>query len=352
MVISLPKAVYCYRQLLLRAVVASRYLPVVGHRPSESTKTLLPGLKPSFVFVVWPLKTDDVLCVSADGLFGRCESGSRLGAADLWRPTLDTTGAKLLESELERLWAQGYRWRHVYSQCVVRSALSAIQHGRLYDPGFCARTLRSTLPIVHGARRSARTDVVPYTTPAASPVSSRLRFTPNSALKEGAPPQFADEVYFPPMDSPAVQGAFLASGEVLGSVDDKEESSAADASLAALKEALKAQAMKRKAKVGGARCKKRKERGGGGGGPLAPKGETAEVAKDDSNETGGTSAEGEDVLGVLSYLRQVAQDTASLLDENKDGYDVFIPAGCLGLTCMKKKVAARSRSRESGLEVE
>lgn len=228
-----------------------------------------------------------------DGLFGRCESGSRLGAADLWRPTLDTTGAKLLESELERLWAQGYRWRHVYSQCVVRSALSAIQHGRLYDPGFCARTLRSTLPIV--------SDEIAMELGHLSPDDlAFIKFTPNSGLKEGAPPQFADEVYFPPMDSPAVQGAFLTSGEVLGSVDDKEESNAADASLAALKEALKAQAMKRKAK-------------------------TAEVAKDDSNETGGTSAEGEDVLGVLSYLRQVAQDTASLLDENKDRYDVFIP---------------------------
>lgn len=61
---------------------------------------------------------------------------------------LELGDAKLLESELERLWAQGYRWRHVYSQCVVRSALASIRHRRLYDPGFCARTLRSTLPIV------------------------------------------------------------------------------------------------------------------------------------------------------------------------------------------------------------
>ncbi|KAK8772009.1 hypothetical protein V5799_024747, partial [Amblyomma americanum] len=124
-------------------------------------------------------------------------------------------------------------------------------------------------------------------------------FTPNSGLKEGAAPQFADEVYFPPLEVPAVQGAFLASGEVLASAEDRAVSDAAT-SLAALKDALKAQAMKRKAK-------------------------NAEVAKDDSNETGDASAENEEVLGVLNYLRQVAQDTASLLDENRDRYDVFIP---------------------------
>ncbi|CAN7996779.1 unnamed protein product, partial [Ixodes pacificus] len=84
---------------------------------------------------------------ATDGLFGRCESATHL-EKDLWRPMLELGDAKLLESELERLWAQGYRWRHVYSQCVVRSALASIRHRRLYDPGFCARTLRSTLPIV------------------------------------------------------------------------------------------------------------------------------------------------------------------------------------------------------------
>lgn len=229
-----------------------------------------------------------------DGLFGRCESVSRLGAADLWRPELDSSGAKLLESELERLFEQGYRWHHVYSQCVVRSALSAIRHGRLYDPGFCARTLRSTLPIV--------SDEIAMELEHLSPDDlAFIKFTPNGDLKEGATPQFADEVYFPPLDSPAVQGAFLTSGEVLTSAEDKADAAAAAAaSLAVLKDALKAQAMKRKAK-------------------------SAEVAKDDSNETGDAFAESEDVEGVLNYLRQVAQDTASLLDENKDRYDVFIP---------------------------
>ncbi|KAL1428024.1 hypothetical protein MTO96_000361 [Rhipicephalus appendiculatus] len=210
---------------------------------------------------------EDEFCYD-DGLFGRCESVSRLGAADLWRPDLDVSGAKLLESELERLWEQGYRWRHVYSQCVVRSALSAIRHGRLYDPGFCARTLRSTLPIV--------SDEIAMELEHLSP----------------------DDLAF---INPAVQGAFLTSGEVLTSAEDKADAAAAAAaSLAALKDALKAQAMKRKAK-------------------------SAEVAKEDSNETGDASTDSEDVVGVLNYLRQVAQDTASLLDENKDRYDVFIP---------------------------
>lgn len=236
---------------------------------------------------------EDEFCYD-DGLFGRCESVSRLGAADLWRPDLDVSGAKLLESELERLWEQGYRWRHVYSQCVVRSALSAIRHGRLYDPGFCARTLRSTLPLV--------SDEIAMELEHLSPDDlAFIKFTPNSDLKEGATPQFADEVYFPPLDSPAVQGAFLTSGEVLSSAEDKADAAAAAAaSLAALKDALKAQAMKRKAK-------------------------SAEVGKEDSNETDDASTDSEDVAGVLNYLRQVAQDTASLLDENKDRYDVFIP---------------------------
>ncbi|KAL3221801.1 hypothetical protein MRX96_029117 [Rhipicephalus microplus] len=208
-----------------------------------------------------------------DGLFGRCESESRLGAADLWRPDLDVSGAKLLESELERLWEQGYRWRHVYSQCVVRSALSAIRHGRLYDPGFCARTLGSTLPIV--------SDEIAMELEHLSPDDlAFIKFTPNSGLKEGA---------------------FLTSGEVLSSAEDKADAAVASAaSIAALKDALKAQAMKRKPK-------------------------NTEVAKDDSNETDDASADSEDVAGVLNYLQQVAKDTASLLDENKERYDVFVP---------------------------
>ncbi|CAN7996556.1 unnamed protein product, partial [Ixodes hexagonus] len=226
-----------------------------------------------------------------DGLFGRCE-GIAHQDGDLWRPMLDLGDAKLLESELERLWAQGYRWRHVYSQCVVRSALASIRHRRLYDPGFCSRTLRSTLPIVSDEIAMELDHLGPDDI-------AFIKFTPNVALKQGVPPQFADEVFFPPLDAPAAQSAQLSSGEVVGERDDTADADEAAASLSALKQALKARAAKRR----------------------------YQGDKDDSNETGagGRSEEGEDVIGVLDYLRQMARDTASLLDENTDRYDVFTP---------------------------
>lgn len=239
---------------------------------------------------VQTLCEEDEFCFD-DGLFGRCESATHL-EKDLWRPMLELGDAKLLESELERLWAQGYRWRHVYSQCVVRSALASIRHRRLYDPGFCARTLRSTLPIV--------SDEIAMELDHLSPDDiAFIKFTPNMALREGVPPQFADEVFFPPLEIPAAQSSQLSSGEVVGERDDTADTEAAAASLSTLKEALKARAAKRR----------------------------YQGDKDDSNETGrgGHTEEGEDVIGVLDYLRQMARDTASLMDENADRYDVFTP---------------------------
>lgn len=62
-----------------------------------------------------------------------------------------TSSIRLLESELARLWSEGYRWPDEYTQCVVRQLLEGARQGAaaaLYDPGYCAHALKLALPAI------------------------------------------------------------------------------------------------------------------------------------------------------------------------------------------------------------
>ncbi|OQR75091.1 receptor-type tyrosine-protein phosphatase N2-like [Tropilaelaps mercedesae] len=83
-----------------------------------------------------------------DGIFGLCR-----GPED--PPEWSSLSGKrasvrLLESELARLWSEGYRWPDEYTQCVVRQLLEGTRQeaAALYDPGYCAHALKLTLPAI------------------------------------------------------------------------------------------------------------------------------------------------------------------------------------------------------------
>ncbi|XP_064456124.1 receptor-type tyrosine-protein phosphatase N2-like [Ornithodoros turicata] len=239
-------------------------------------------------FFVENICEDEEVCFD-DGLFGRCESAVQLAQQrTLWRPELSHADVKLLESELERLWVAGYRWHHVYSQCVIRSALGAIKHQRLYDPGFCARTLRTTLPVV--------TDEIAMELEHLGPGDMAfIKFTPNVEVTDGISSQFADEVFFPPL-SKSAEEALLQGTVALQEPENKPEQRSA--TLPELKEVLKNHADKRRQQ----------------GYLIGSDGKDSEDSEDE-----------ELALGLLDYLRQMDKDTASFLDENTGRYDVFTP---------------------------
>lgn len=83
----------------------------------------------------------------SDNAFGLCQVPFS-PEFDSHRHLLGSETTKLLERELTRLFAGGYRWRHQYTQCVVQNILYANRHKISYDPGLCSRLMQFTLPNV------------------------------------------------------------------------------------------------------------------------------------------------------------------------------------------------------------
>ncbi|RWS31401.1 uncharacterized protein B4U80_06877 [Leptotrombidium deliense] len=77
-----------------------------------------------------------------DGAFGRCTRSVQ----DEEKHSLNDDELNELEKEMKRLFNNGYRWDHQYTQCVIRQILYAYKHHLNYDPGLCSRLLKLTQP--------------------------------------------------------------------------------------------------------------------------------------------------------------------------------------------------------------
>ncbi|GFV22910.1 uncharacterized protein TNCV_790751 [Trichonephila clavipes] len=82
-----------------------------------------------------------------DNVFGRCQIPYGTDV-DIYTHRLATETLQLLERELARLIAGGYRWAHDYAQCVIQNILYTSRHQISYDPGLCSRVMQFTLPEV------------------------------------------------------------------------------------------------------------------------------------------------------------------------------------------------------------
>ncbi|XP_022655020.1 uncharacterized protein LOC111247817 isoform X2 [Varroa destructor] len=149
-----------------------------------------------------------------DGVFGVCRGpGDPPERSSL---SSGTTSIRLLESELARLWSEGYRWPDEYTQCVVRQLLEGARQGAaaaLYDPGYCAHALKLALPAINGDVTLQLSNVDPAD-------QAFIRFTPNLLIDDGSSGRprlrpnyeiagtFADEVFTPPLVSatPSAEG--------------------------------------------------------------------------------------------------------------------------------------------------
>ncbi|KAG8194127.1 hypothetical protein JTE90_000965 [Oedothorax gibbosus] len=128
-----------------------------------------------------------------DNVFGICQLP--FGKDDIFLHDLNSEAVKLLETELSRLFAGGYRWEHEYAQCVIQNILYSNRHQISYDPGFCSRVLQFTLPEVPPEIFSE------LQTPDADELAF-IKFKPNHDNSEGD--VYADEIFNPPIFSERV----------------------------------------------------------------------------------------------------------------------------------------------------
>ncbi|XP_055937784.1 receptor-type tyrosine-protein phosphatase N2-like [Argiope bruennichi] len=130
-----------------------------------------------------------------DNVFGRCQIPFGTDV-DLFRHLLGPETIQLLESELSRLFAGGYRWGHDYSQCVVQNILYSSRHQISYDPGLCSRVLQFTLPEVPpeilSELESPEPDELAF-----------IKFKPNR--DDPASDIYADEIFSPPIFSESAE---------------------------------------------------------------------------------------------------------------------------------------------------
>ncbi|KAK7861725.1 hypothetical protein R5R35_008698 [Gryllus longicercus] len=127
-----------------------------------------------------------------DYAFGRClpQHGPIDNDAfyrfDLLRPALHA-----LQREMERLFRQGYRWSHAYTQCVLQALLADVRSGlgqferALCDP-LADQDLEAALKAIEGDEQEQLDQRN----------LARVAFTPSASDPH---PEFADEVYFPPL---------------------------------------------------------------------------------------------------------------------------------------------------------
>ncbi|GFY57881.1 uncharacterized protein TNIN_345601 [Trichonephila inaurata madagascariensis] len=126
-----------------------------------------------------------------DNVFGRCQIPYGTDV-DIYRHRLATETLQLLERELARLIAGGYRWAHDYAQCVIQNILYTSRHQISYDPGLCSRLMQFTLPEVPpdilSELESPEPDELAF-----------IKFKPNR--EDPASDIYADEIFTPPIFS-------------------------------------------------------------------------------------------------------------------------------------------------------
>ncbi|XP_064112708.1 uncharacterized protein LOC135219684 [Macrobrachium nipponense] len=124
-----------------------------------------------------------------DHAFGHClPHYGHYREDDLHRYDLGSDELRLLEQEMQRLFLLGYRWSHIYTQCVLQELLHAIRHKADFDLSSCNgdvdQDLEGALRAIEGEELVDPRDL------------AIVRFTPSATDPHS---DFADEVYFPPI---------------------------------------------------------------------------------------------------------------------------------------------------------
>jgi len=131
--------------------------------------------------------TKQQLCFD-DYAFGRCLP--KKGKPEKYQYTFDKRSLGLLSRELRRLFTSGYRWNHVYTQCVVKNLLASIRTQAPYDPSLCQNTqdedLQHALRILEAQEEPDPQDL------------AVIRYKPSGVADE----EWAEEIYFPTPDEP------------------------------------------------------------------------------------------------------------------------------------------------------
>ncbi|XP_076674923.1 tyrosine phosphatase IA-2 isoform X3 [Andrena cerasifolii] len=120
-----------------------------------------------------------------DLAFGRClPLYIDLNDEDYYQYNFDVDELELLRLQLERLQADGYKWTHPYTQCIMQTSLHNLRHGENYDLKLCQH-LRQRV------RLESDNEIEQTRVPAIAIV----KFTPNNGNSGG---QFANELFYPP----------------------------------------------------------------------------------------------------------------------------------------------------------
>ncbi|CAB3370211.1 Hypothetical predicted protein [Cloeon dipterum] len=131
-----------------------------------------------------------------DYAFGRClPLYGHVSEEFLHRRELGTDELQLLESQMSRLFEAGFRWSHAYTQCVMQASLRTLQLGDELDEdesgeecGPLANLDLQATPRQNEGNTDGALDAKDV---------AFVRFVPSA---KNPHPDFADELYFPPMD--------------------------------------------------------------------------------------------------------------------------------------------------------
>jgi len=152
-----------------------------------------------------------------DGVFGRCLSiTGTLDSESLYRYDLSKSDAHAVEREMERLFAMGYRWGHLYTQCELQTLLESIRRGFNWDQSVCAEVQDQDL---EGALKAFEEDIDPKNL-------AYIKYHPSSKNPHS---DFADENYRPPKELAHLKNAPVIEGkEKLFESEEHEKTKATD----------------------------------------------------------------------------------------------------------------------------
>ncbi|XP_072160356.1 receptor-type tyrosine-protein phosphatase N2 isoform X2 [Bemisia tabaci] len=122
-----------------------------------------------------------------DFAFGRCVNVfDEVSREDLFKFELADVELNVLSRELERLASSGYRWSHIYTQCVLQTLLDSLKSGEVYDSTVC-------IPLRDQEVEKAYTRGTSL--PGDPSNGAFIKYTPSD---ENPHADFADEIYAPP----------------------------------------------------------------------------------------------------------------------------------------------------------
>lgn len=117
-----------------------------------------------------------------DNVFGKClAKHGPIDENNFYRYNLESDLLKELEDEMKRLFHEGYRWSHAYTQCILQNQLYSHRFGFDYNPSLCSALADS--------EKDPDDEVDPQNL-------AVIRFNPSYLDKHS---QFADEWFMPPI---------------------------------------------------------------------------------------------------------------------------------------------------------